>query len=126
MTLQATRRLGSFASPRPTRAHVVADDPRWVAAEWAPERSAVRLRTLTPADPGLLLSTEQLTAIVVRAGARVVSTNEHGNFLAIRRHLVFVPRARFVGARDLADVLGAAGMTTATCRELLAGLGGTA
>jgi len=123
--LQATPRLGSFASVRPTRTHVLADE-RLVAAEWAPERSAVRLRTLTPVDPGFLLSSEQLTAIMVRAGARVVSTNEYGNFLAIRRHLVFVPRARFIGARDLADVLGAAGMTTATCRELLAALDGTA
>jgi hypothetical protein len=75
----------------------------------------------TPAlpDPAMLLSSDELTQILLRAGARLVSIGEHGNLLAIRHRLVFVRQARYVESRELGDVLRSAGITMATCREQL-------
>jgi hypothetical protein len=123
--MQPLRRPGSFASVRPARVQVIDEDDPSVA-RWPAERSGVRMQTPALPDPALLLSSDELTQVLLRAGAHHVSTGEHGNFMSIRHRLVFVRQARYVESRELGDVLRWAGMTMATCREHLAELGRSA
>ena len=70
------------------------------------------------------LSSEELTDVLLHSGARLVARHEHGDFLAVRRRLVFVKKTPFVQERELYDVLRSAAVTTARMQELLAELRG--
>jgi hypothetical protein len=70
------------------------------------------------------LSSEELTHVLLRSGGRLVASHEHGNFLEVRRRLVFVKKTAFVQDDDLRDVLRSADVTTARLQELLAQLRG--
>jgi hypothetical protein len=65
------------------------------------------------------MTSDELTDVLLRMGARLVASQANGNFLAIRYRLVFVRTATVVGQRELSDVLRAAATTPARLRELL-------
>lgn len=65
---------------------------------------------------------EQLVTTLVRAGGRVLARQEHGVFVAVRRHLVFVPATWWVSAAVLADSLRAARLTPERFLELRAAI----
>lgn len=69
--------------------------------------------------PFVTMSSEELCGILLGRGARLVSRQEHGAFLTIRRRLVFLPRAAVVGSLALADILRAAAITPAQLDEAL-------
>jgi hypothetical protein len=64
-------------------------------------------------------SSDELTDILVHVGARFVSRHEHGDFLAVRRRLVFVRRASVVRDGELRDVLRSAGFGPVRFYQLL-------
>ncbi len=68
---------------------------------------------------GLAVSGDELTAVLVSHGARLVAHQEHGDFLAIRRRLVFVRRAPALALVEIVDALRMAAMTPARLHEML-------
>jgi hypothetical protein len=56
------------------------------------------------------ISSEDLVQILLDDGAQLISRDEHGGFVRVRNHLIFVRRARVVEPSELHDALRAAGM----------------
>jgi hypothetical protein len=70
------------------------------------------------------LSSDELTDVLLQSGARLVARHDHGDFLAVRRRLVFVKKTAFVQDSELRDALHSAAVTAARLQELLAQLRG--
>src|SRR5579862_7821836 len=66
------------------------------------------------------LSSEDLVQVLLRGGAKVLARAEHGVFLEVRRHLIFLRRGPVVGRSELRDALRAAEMGPGRFDRLLA------
>jgi hypothetical protein len=66
------------------------------------------------------VATDDLVALLVRAGARVVARPEHGIFLEVLRRLVFLRRGPLVERSALVDALRAAEIGPGRFDRLLA------
>lgn len=64
--------------------------------------------------------TEELIAILLGLGARILARPPHGHLLEIHERLVFVPSRLFVPDPALADALRSAGLSPARFQELRA------
>ncbi|HTQ47957.1 MAG TPA: hypothetical protein VMI75_34605 [Polyangiaceae bacterium] len=81
--------------------------------------NAPRLRH--PASAKLPPTTsEQLVAILLRVGGRVLARHGHGSFIVIRRRLLFVPAMHWLPEAALADALRLANLTDERFVELRA------
>jgi hypothetical protein len=76
-------------------------------------------RTSREAPVAFKLSSDELRVALLRAGARLVAAHAHGDFLEIRRHLVFVRRTPIVTGLELHDALRAAAIAPEHLHELL-------
>lgn len=78
------------------------------------------------AEPGAprpaVTTGEQLTAILVASGARVLSRQGHGVLLKVRQRLVFVPVTYSVSEWTLTDALRAAEITPQRFLEIRASM----
>ncbi|HEX8790585.1 MAG TPA: hypothetical protein VF765_06505 [Polyangiaceae bacterium] len=63
---------------------------------------------------------DELIAVLLLAGARVLSRQGHGVLLKVRQHLVFIPSTPRVPESTLADALRTAGLTPGRFLELSA------
>jgi hypothetical protein len=88
-----------------------------IAHDLAPRQQPTALPSMTG---------DELTDVLLRLGGRLVAHEGHGDFLAIRHHLVFVRSATFVEQRELWDVLRAAGVTASELQDVLADARGSA
>ncbi len=77
-------------------------------------------------DETVRLSSAELEAVLLRAGARLVARHEHGDFLEVRRRLLFLRHAAFVAGAELEDAMRTAALDPAHLLALLAVLRGGA
>jgi hypothetical protein len=68
------------------------------------------------------LSSEEMTIILERCGARVVARTDHGLLFAAHRHLFLLREAPAVADEDLGDIVRCARISAARLGELLAEL----
>jgi hypothetical protein len=61
---------------------------------------------------------EELIAVLLKMGGRVLARPPHGQLLEVRRRLVFVPSTLFVPDLALADALRSAGLSPTRFQEL--------
>jgi hypothetical protein len=73
-------------------------------------------------EEAVRLSSAELEAVLLRAGARLVSRHEHGDFLEVRRRLLFVRHTVLVDGAELHDALRTAALASGHLVELLAQL----
>ena len=98
--------------------------PRIPSRSRAPRRlarraNAPRLRQLASAKLPPTTS-EQLVAVLLKVGGRVLAQHGHGLFIVIRRRLLFVPAAHWLPEAALADALRVANLTDERFAELRA------
>jgi len=65
-------------------------------------------------------TSEQLVAILLKVGGRVLAEHGHGLFIVIRRRLLFVPAGHWLPEAALADALRVANLTDERFAELRA------
>lgn len=70
-------------------------------------------------SPTIAVSGDELRAVLLRCGARLVARQAHGDLLEIRRRLVFVRSALALASADIGDALRMAAMTPARFLEVL-------
>ncbi len=67
-----------------------------------------------------VMSSDELSAILQRCGARIVAHTDHGVLFAARRRLILVRHAAVVAATDMGDVVRCASLAPARLRVMLA------
>jgi hypothetical protein len=65
-------------------------------------------------------TSEQLVAIILKAGGRLLARQGYGVFIAVRRRLLFVPATHWLPELALADALRVANLTDEQFLELRA------
>jgi hypothetical protein len=66
------------------------------------------------------MSSDELSTILERCGARIVAHTDHGVLFAAQRRLILVRRAAVVAANDMGDVVRCASLAPAKLRVMLA------
>jgi hypothetical protein len=87
----------------------------------APRTIAPRLRQAASAKLPPTTS-EQLVAVILRAGGRVLARHGHGIFIVIRRRLLFVPATHWLPEVAVLDALRLANLTDEQFVELRAAM----
>jgi hypothetical protein len=81
----------------------------------------VSSRAPAPRDESSLpaLSSDEMSSILQRCGARVVARTDHGQLLAAHRRLIFVRHTDALPTDELGDIVRTAWIAPARVRELL-------
>jgi hypothetical protein len=66
------------------------------------------------------MSSDEMSIILERCGARVVARTDHGLLFAANRHLILIRHCPVVAANDLGDIVRSASIAPARLSELLA------
>ena len=66
------------------------------------------------------MSSDEMSIILERCGARVVARTDHGLLFAAQRHLIFISHSTVVSSNDLGDIVRSASIPPARLSELLA------
>src|ERR1700728_2977541 len=85
-------------------------------------RRGARSGVASPQDGTALpaMSSDELSMILERCGARVVAHTDHGLLFAAQRRLILIRHAAVVAANDMRDVVKCASIAPAKLSELLA------